>query len=394
MIESQRIQRKIAEGKVALKEAADAVDDNPDDDQKRSALEDLESTQLDLEKDLAKALREEEAAKSKARSADKGFNTLRETAKEEGGWLEAAMAGSELRGAADEFTKEITGGQTHGPQGGVWVPLGLYDQEQLRTAGDTRVQDLGTVPENQSPRNIIPLKYARQNSQTVLGLEMQMPPVGTLITRFTKAGAVSGDGTEGTDSIAQRMTIDSRADNPEFIIGSVSLTRLAQYRDSGLEAWIMQELEAATSSKIEDKVIAELETITAGATPSNASVFKDYAALADGYVDGVYAATGKDCRVLIPVSLWAVMAEIYNSDESESAIDAMRRTAGMIGADARLTPLASNAAQVIMRRGDDPDQDRRSCIGVAPFVGLAAQPEAVAGAEAVGCSVNPDVQLA
>ena len=284
--------------------------------------------------------------------------------------LRALVAGASV---ADVFTATIEHRQTEGRTAelqqhhhlaGNQIPLALLREpveERAVTPGPTNV---GTSQSEIAP-GVFPMACA-----TFLGIDMPTVPVGDAVFPVLTSNAVVGVPAEGaipsgTGIDAEGATTGSfTADvlSPGRLQASFFYSREDRARFAGMDSALRQNLSDALSDKLDQQILAGTAGLFNGTILANHNVsdVTDFAAyksnFAYGRVDGTWASTVGDLRIVMGSATYAHAATAYRSSAGASdSIDAalsvlMGSTAG-VKVSAHVPAVSGNKQNSVVRLG-------------------------------------------
>ena len=222
-------------------------------------------------------------------------------------FVDEAVHGRGVDGASQEFRQAILGEDRHG-----YLPLDLLldDDEQLEQRADA-VSNIGTaIQENQ--QSIAARVFAR-GSAAYLGVMMPTVPVGTTSYPRITGGTTADVRSPGKELDGAAATLTTVSVNPvrltaSYTYSSESLTKVVDFEDalrSDLQAVMMDKYDnlaingQAASGSNSPKVDGIINSLTDPTNPSDVADWEDYLAAYDDRVDGKYAMTSEEVRLLV-----------------------------------------------------------------------------------------------
>ena len=257
------------------------------------------------------------------------------------GILSGIMSGRGATGAEAELQAEL---KLDGDQ----VPLALLEQRaevEHRTTGQTPAP--GKVGASQRP--IIPAVFPRSAS-AYLGVRMPTVGVGEEVFTVLTANLEPGTPSAGADQDHSAGAFTPKTLSPHRIQGSFFIRREDRAKLAGMESALRMNLSDAMSSKMDAEVIAGTQgflgaglTVRTGDAGATATYATYRALLFDSAtVDGLYAYTAGDIRLLVGADTYAHAAGVYRGDhDNTDALAALRRDAGGVQVSSHI-PAAGN----------------------------------------------------
>jgi len=261
----------------------------------------------------------------------------------------AAVEHRATDGATDELQKHL-GLQPN------QVPLDMLGARQVehRTTGVTPAP--GDVGRAQRP--IIPAVFP-QAATTWLQIGQERVPTGDAVFTVVSTSAAAGTPAEGADHAHSTGAMTATVLSPARIQASLFYSREDRARLQGLaEAW-RTNLSDALADKLDEEVI---DTLLTGTTLSanNASAADSYASYRKRFaydaVDGTWASTVGDLRVLVGADTYGDMAATYRANESDmNALGALMQETGGVRVTAHAPATTGNKQNGVIRRGSRKD---------------------------------------
>ena len=257
------------------------------------------------------------------------------------GILSGIMSGTGTSGPERELQDELglTGDQ---------VPLALLGtktETEYRTAGQSSAPS--TVGADQRP--IVAAVFPR-SATAFLGVRMPTVPVGdsvhTVLTTNLAPGVPAGGAAQAHSAGAFTAT---KLD-PHRIQGSFFIRREQRASLAGMEQALRMNLSDSMASKMDAEVLAGSEGffgsgLTNPTNPSTEATFATYRGLVydSAVIDGLYAYSASDVRVLLGAATYAHAATKYRSNNADdSALDSLMRVSGGVQVSSHVPAAASN----------------------------------------------------
>ncbi len=352
MTEAQRLQIRSSEIREKLNALA-GVEDL--DDTQRQEIDALTTEYRDVEVRMRAALTAEGEPETTTTTTDTEHRerlSLLGRARL-GEWVRAAVRGVPPSGVEAETAAAF------GCPGG--VPLEAFEGEHRQ---GVEHRDVTAAPSTDTATNvatIMPAVFDR-SAAAYLGVEMPTVAAGTasypVITKSVTAGAraKSAEGPE-TAGVISPYTV-----TPRRITGSFRITREDEAMLEGLESALRENLGDVLSDQVDRQVIAGdnnapnlngLHTQLDAATDpaADAETFDRYVAAVAGHVDGLFANTLRDLRVLVGAETYRHSASTFRGTDGETSAQAY--VAGMTGgwrASRRIPEPSTNVQTAIVRR--------------------------------------------
>lgn len=174
---------------------------------------------------------------------------------------------------------------------------------------------------------------------------------------LTSRPTVGGPHTDST-SVAETtgaFTADSL--DPGRLQASFFFRKTDAAKFAGMDAALRMALSEGLSESLDVQMIAALVTGVSRVTTSTADTYATYRSrLLYGNVDGRYARTAADLRLLVGDDSYADMAATYRADESEAtALSTLMAESGGVRVSPHIAVAASNKRDAFVRRGGRPD---------------------------------------
>ena len=263
------------------------------------------------------------------------------------GILSGIMSGSGASGAERELQAELG-------LSGDQVPLALLaSKTEHRTAGNTPAP--ATVGASQQP--IIPAVFPR-SATAFLGVRTPTVPTGeavfTVLSSNLSPGTPGGGAAQGHSAGAFTPTNLE----PRRIQGSFFIRREDRAALAGMEEALRMNLSDAMASKMDSEVLAGAQGffgsgLTNPANPTTEATFATYRGLVydSAVIDGLYAYSASDVRVLLGAATYAHAANQYRSNNADdSALDSLVRVSGGVQVSAHVPAAASNDQGLILAK--------------------------------------------
>ena len=270
----------------------------------------------------------------------------------------AALSGAQATGAEAELQKELKLDSNA-------VPLALLRRHdgggvEHRTAGVTPVPNAGSIGASQS--EIIPAVFP-EAAAAFLGIPQPSVPVGERVYTVLSTSAAPGTPAKGAEQAHSAAAFTAAVLSPSRIQASLFFSREDKARLAGLNEALRSNLGDALGDELDQQVLTGATTglltgtVLANNAASGADTFATYRSrFAYGLVDGRYAMTAGDLRLLVGSATYAHMASVYRGNSSD--LDALRSLAdatGGVRVSANMAAVASDKQNAIVRRSGRQD---------------------------------------
>ena len=348
-----------------LREAVNGILGKPEDkrtDEERATLTSSTERLRTMEPDLRAAV---------AAHADDQTRLRGEFADDtEGAELRALVAGASV---ADVFTAAIEHRQTEGRTAelqqhhhlaGNQIPLALLREPVEARAVTPAPGDVGTIQSE-----IVPGVFP-QACAAFLGIDMPTVPVGDAVFPVLTTNAVVGVPAEGaipagTGIDAEGATTGSfTADvlSPGRIQAAFFYSREDRARFAGMDSSLRQNLSDALSDKLDQQILSGTNGLFTGTILANNNVavvttFPLYKAnFAYGRVDGTWASTVADLRIVMGSPTYAHAATVYRasagaSDSIDAALAVLMGSTAGVKVSAHVPVVANMKQNSVVRLG-------------------------------------------
>ena len=270
-------------------------------------------------------------------------------------FVDEAIHGRAVEGASLEFREAVLGKDQHG-----YFPLDLLldDEERIERRADA-VTNIGTaIQENQ--QSIAARVFAR-GAASYLGVSMPTVPVGTTsyprISGGTTADVRSpGVELDGTASTLTTVSADPVRLTASYTYSSESLTKIVGFEDalqSDIRAVMMDKYDSlaikgqaasGTDSPKVDGIVSSLDNPT---DPGAVATWKDYLGAYDDRVDGKYAMTDSEVRLLVNTNTYQHALDLDIGTQGRAGLLRDRLPADRFRVSANMPATASNIATAI-----------------------------------------------
>ena len=357
---SDTIALELSKNRVRLAELAGMQDIAGDD------LIELQTRQADManlefrhQAAITSEAAEVETAKAEAEQAPDRL-TLQQRAMTDGGWVDAALDHRDLQGAAAEFTQEVTGGETRGPGGGVFLPWEMAELA-LETRADAMTTVTTTAPGPDTyVRPILGRIWAGNMDSAMLGVMPQSFPAGTATFSVISAGptgaVIAEADIDGTPPDAQSLTLVSTELSGLLAHCSINLTAHAQARHGAdLESLARRDLMSALMDQMENRIFGSNGFAGITAAPASPSAVVDWATaidMLDSQVDGLYAKSARDVTLCVGPATYQKLNTLLASGTARSALSELEARARNVFVSSKIAAPSSNVQAAISYRGN------------------------------------------
>ena len=255
--------------------------------------------------------------------------------------------------ATDGATKEL---QDHFKVGPNQLPLSMLEQ---RGSPEVEHRAITAAPANvgQNQSAIIPAVFPL-GAAAFLGIDMPRVPTGeSVFPVMTKKATVHTPAESGA-AAETTGTFDAEVLSPGRLQASFFYSREDRARFQGLDGSLRQNLGEALSDGLDKSVIAGTDGLLTGTNLANhaagavTSFAKYLADLAYGRVDGSYAATARDLRVVVGSGTYAHAGSVYrNNNVDRTALDRLMEVLGGVRVSAHVPAVSGNKQNAIVRLG-------------------------------------------
>ena len=317
--------------------------------EQRSELDGLTVRLQELEPELRAAIVAEETAQTV--STGEGTAEQREmAAMVAGASLGAIYAAVIEHRATDGAESEL---QQHLGLSANQVPLELLVEHRAVTPAP------GDVGASQAP--IIPGVFPASAS-AFLGVDQPTVAVGDAIFPILVSNADVHTPDKGGAAAETTGSFSADTLNPKRLQASFSYSREDRARFAGMDSALRDNLSMALGDGLDKQVIAGTEGLLTAAKLTNHNVaavttFDLYlAGLAYDRVDGKYASTAGDLKILAGSAAYGHAGRVYrNVSVDRSALDRLMEVTGGVRVSAHVPAAADNKQNVIVRRGSRRD---------------------------------------
>ena len=348
MTNSQKLTIRASEIRSRLNEIAGMSDDTLT-DEIRAESDKLTTEYRDTETKLRAAIAAEPDPETRPDDAeDRELRALVDRAD-----VGAVFVAALNHGATEGATREL---QDHCGIGANQIPLAM-----LRAAGEAgAVEHRAVTPApadvGQTPQPIVPYVFP-QACAAFLGASMPTVGVGeavfpVLTTAPTvHSPAENGDADETTGSFSADVLSPSR------LQASFFYSREDRARFAGMDSALRMALSDGLADSLDKQVVSGTNGLLTGTNLANhaasaLATFADYRGMVYGRVDGRYAGTARDVRMVMGAATYAHSAGVYRANTADdSALDSLMRVSGGVKVSAHVPAVSSKKQPVVIRRG-------------------------------------------
>ena len=295
-----------------------------------------------------KALRE---GQEQGVSLDTAGTELRELTKRAnlGGVFTAAMAGSPTDGAEAEIQKHFGLASNQ-------IPL-----EMLRIDRGVEERAAATVPGSigdASQAGVI-LPVFASGDGAFLGIERPTVEVGVAsFPMLSTRPSVRGPFSDSSDAAQTDATFVANALSPQRLQASYSYRASDAARFAGLDSSLRLALNSGLTEALDDQAISGSDGLLTGTNLPNANVtaltswLQYLDRLLYGRVDGRFARSPSDVRILVGSAVFSHLSTLYKSSESdETGSERLAARSGGLVVSPHVPALASKRQNTLMRLG-------------------------------------------
>ena len=273
------------------------------------------------------------------------------------GIFDAALSGAQATGAEAELQKELK-------LDGNSVPLALLRRHdggevELRTTGVTPVPAAGSIGATQS--EIIPAVFP-EGAVAFLGIPQPTVPVGERVYTVLSTSAAPGTPAKGAEQGHSAAAFTAAVLSPSRVQGSLFFAREDRARLAGLDESLRSNLSESLGDELDQQVLTGTNGLLTGTnlannTASAADTFATYRSrFAFGLVDGKYAMTTGDLRLLVGSATYSHAASVYRGNSSDlDALASLMAATGGVRVSANVTAVSGDKQNVVIRRGGRQD---------------------------------------
>ena len=269
-------------------------------------------------------------------------------------FVDEAVHGRGVDGASQEFRQAVLGEDQHG-----YLPLDLLLDDDRPDGIEQRADSVthhGTaIQENQ--QSIAARVFAR-GAAAYLGVMMPTVPVGTTsyprITGGTSADVRSpGVELDGTVAALTTVSVNPVRLTASYTYSSESLTKIVGFEDairSDLQAVMMDKYDSlaingqAVDGNNSPAVIGIIGSLTDPTNPTEVADWEDYLAAYDDRVDGKYAMTSEEVRMLVNTNTYQQALGLTVGTEGRAGLLRDRLPSERFRVSANMPATASNIA--------------------------------------------------
>ena len=197
--------------------------------------------------------------------------------------------------------------------------------------------------------------------------QVTVPSGEAVFPVLTSRPAVGGPHT-GSQAVAETTgAFSAESLPPGRLQASFFYLRTDSARFAGMSESLRSALSMGLSESLDQKVIAQIVTDVGRTDRGSVSDWAHYKSLVTGQVDGRFAASEADLKVVMGTPTFVHASKAYRANETaESGVDAMRSMSGGVRVSVHIPGPASSKQDVIVRRG----MRRDAVIALWPSVDL------------------------
>ena len=255
-------------------------------------------------------------------------------------FVAAALDQRAVTGAEAEYAAAVIPGAEAG-----MIPLELLEERTVQTSNIT-----GTGPADQSPGVWRPtLERVFQTPVTqMLGITQESVPMGQPVYPVvTDGGAPSMLAEAAEDTTPDDVTLTISSLEPRRLTAHMEFTGELQVQLPQIEEVMRRDMAASFRNEMERQVLVGDGTgvnvsgithgIAAATNPSAATTYQEYSSLAAEAVDGIWANSVQDVRILMPIAAYTYGASLFQTTTtSESGLQMLMSQSAGIAASAHL----------------------------------------------------------
>ena len=342
MLKSQKLTIELSEKRQRLNALLEKSDLSSEEKSERESL----TTRLqEIEPELRAAITAEAVTETTDPGEDAELRAL-VTRANLGGIFEAVIEHRATSGAEKEL-------QDHFKLAGNQVPLALLRDEPETRAVTPAPADVG---QNQQP--IIPGVFP-DSGAAFLGVDMPTVGVGEAVFPVLSTNATVRTPAESADADETTGSFSASVLSPARLQAAFFYSREDRARFAGMAESLRQNLTDALSDGLDKQVIAGTNGLLTGTnlTAHNVDAVTPFASYVSEFgfsrVDGTWASTAADLRVLVGAGTYAHMGGVYRSNESDmNALDRLLAITGGIRVSAHVPAVSNTHKQnAVVRRG-------------------------------------------
>ena len=257
----------------------------------------------------------------------------------------------EKRGVYEGANEEL---RAHYHLGGNQIPLSLLrEHDRLETRAVT------PAPANvgADQQTIIPYVFP-QSVAAFLGVDMPTVPVGEAVFPVLTSELTVGTPAENAAQAETTGAFSADALAPSRIQAAFFYSREDRARFAGMDMALRENLSMGLSDGLDKQIIAGANGLLTGANlPNNAAsaitTFAEYVNdFAYGRVDGRYAVSAADLRVVVGSGTYAHAGGVYrNNSVDRTALDRLMDVMAGVRVSAHVPAVSGNKQNAIVRRG-------------------------------------------
>ena len=248
--------------------------------------------------------------------------------------------------------------QTEGVERELQEHLGLHaNQVPVDMLMEHRAVTPAPADVGQNQAAIIPGVFA-QACAAYLGIDMPRVSVGDSVFPILTTNAAPGTPAENDPQMETTGAFNAEVLSPGRIQASFFYSREDRARFMGMDEALRENLSMALSDKLDEEILAGSNGLLEGTNLANHNVSaeSDFAAYVKEFayarVDGRYAGTTGDLRIVVGAGTYAHMGESYrNNSVDRNAIDRLMEITSGLKVSAHVPNVVSNKQNGLVRLG-------------------------------------------
>ena len=206
-------------------------------------------------------------------------------------------------------------------------------------------------------QSIIPYVFP-QSAATFLGVDMPEVGVGEAVFPVLTSELSVGTPAENAEQDETTGAFSADVLSPSRIQASFFYSREDRARFSGMDAALRENLSAGLADGLDDQVLTNTNGLFTGTILANNNVsaittFANYISeMAYGRVEGQYASTASDLRVLMGAGTYAHAGSVYrNTSVDRTALDRLMEVTAGVRVSAHVPAVNANKQNAVVRLG-------------------------------------------
>ena len=251
------------------------------------------------------------------------------------------------------------------------VPLALLvknwpDNDDLEIRAATQAP--ANVGQNQA--SIVPWVFP-QSAAVFLGVDLPTVPVGSAVYPVLTKELDVHTPAEGASAAETTGTFSSDVLSPSRIQAAFQYSREDAARFASMDAALRENLSMGLSDGLDNQILAGTNGLLTGTNLANhnVTVATTYALyrsqFAYGRVDGRYATTTADLRIVMGADTYANAASLYRgNNDNTDALQSLMNATGGVRVSAHVPATASSKQNAVIRRGMNMDMTAPVWMGI------------------------------